>query len=137
MTESKNISNGLYEALIRELSQKKWKEHDKFFSIRQISIKFSINSNTVLKVFQRLEKEGFLYNVKGKGCFIKKGYDLAVSETMVPILNTFRFGQSSDNGQINFASGAPLAKFICPLSELCPKRKVFKIGTIVSLTAKS
>lgn len=111
MTESKNISNGLYEALIRELSQKKWKEHDKFFSIRQVSIKFSINSNTVLKVFQRLEKEGFLYNVKGKGCFIKKGYDLAVSETMVPILNTFRFGQSSDNGQINFASGAPPKDF--------------------------
>lgn len=109
--ESKNISNGLYEALIRELSQKKWKENDKFFSIRQVSIKFSINSNTVLKVFQRLEKDGFLYSIKGKGCFIKKGYNLVVSDSMIPILNTFRFGQNSDEEQINFANGAPPREF--------------------------
>lgn len=109
--ENKNISNGLYEALIRELSQKKWKEHDKFFSIRQISIKFSINANTALKVFQRLEKEGYLYSIKGKGSFVKKGYDLAVSSSMVPILNTFRFGQNSSEIQINFANGAPPKDF--------------------------
>lgn len=109
--DKKNVSKSLYEVLIRELSQKKWKEHDKFYSIRQISIKYSINLNTVLKVFQLLEKEGFLYSVKGKGCFIKKGYNLAVGETMIPLLNTFRFGQNLENTQINFANGAPPKNF--------------------------
>lgn len=111
MQNKNNVSKGLYEALISELSQSKWKKDDKFFSIRQISIKFSINPNTVLKVFQALEKDGFLYSIKGKGCFIKKGYDLVIGDMMTPILNTFRFGQSSDNKNINFANGAPPKDF--------------------------
>lgn len=109
--DKKHISKSLYEVLIKELSQKKWEENDKFYSIRQISIKYSINPNTVLKVFQRLENEGYLYMVKGKGCFIKKGYNLSIGTMMIPILNTFRFGQNSDEVTINFANGASPKEF--------------------------
>lgn len=129
----KNISKSLYETLIKDLSQKKWKEHDKFYSIRQVSIKYSINPNTVLKVFQKLEKEGFLYSVKGKGCFIKKGYNLAVGDTMIPLLNTFRFGQNLESRQIDFANGAPPKNFF-PYKEY--KEIVNKILSDINLSKK-
>lgn len=67
-----NISMQLYEILKEDILQNNWKENTKFYSIRQISIKFQVNLNTVLKVFQTLEEEGYLYSIKGKGCFIKK-----------------------------------------------------------------
>ena len=102
-----NISMQLYEILKEDILQNNWKENTKFYSIRQISIKFQVNLNTVLKVFQTLEEEGYLYSIKGKGCFIKKGYNLDVNERMTPILNTFRFGQNTKGQEINFSNGAP------------------------------
>lgn len=42
------------------------------FSVRQISIKYEVNLNTVLKVIRMLEEEGYLYSIKGKGCFVKR-----------------------------------------------------------------
>src|SRR3712207_9135353 len=76
------VSMQLYEILKEDILQNNWVENSKFYSIRQISIKFDVNLNTVLKVFQTLEEEGYLYSIKGKGCFIKKGYHLDVNERM-------------------------------------------------------
>ncbi|CAL7892498.1 Transcriptional regulator, GntR family [Fusobacterium necrophorum subsp. funduliforme] len=101
------ISMQLYEILKEDILQNHWKENSKFYSIRQVSIKFEVNLNTVLKVFQTLEEEGYLYSIKGKGCFIKKGHHLDVNERMTPILNTFRFGQNTREQEINFSNGAP------------------------------
>ena len=66
------ISTQLFEILKQDILENRWKENDKFFSVRQISIKYSLNPNTVLKVVKALEEEGYLYSIKGKGCFIKK-----------------------------------------------------------------
>lgn len=115
-TEQKtNVSAQLYEVLREIILSKKYKENDKFLSIRQISIKFSVNPNTVLKVIKILEENGYLYNIKGKGCFIKKGYKLDINDRMIPILNTFRFGQNSKNKEINFSNGAPPKEYF-PIS---------------------
>lgn len=105
-----NISMQLYDILKKDILQNKWKEDAKFYSIRQISMKFSVNPNTVLKVFQTLEEEGYLYSIQGKGSFIKKGYQLDVNERMTPILNTFRFGQNRTGKEINFSNGSPPKK---------------------------
>lgn len=101
------ISTQLYEILRQNILENKWKENDKFFSVRQISIKYEVNPNTVLKVIQTLEEEGYLYSIKGKGCFVKKGYKLDINKRMTPILNTFRFGQNPRGMEINFSNGAP------------------------------
>ena len=66
------ISTQLYEMLRQDILENKWKENDKFYSVRQISIKYEVNLNTVLKVIRMLEEEGYLYSLKGKGCFVKK-----------------------------------------------------------------
>lgn len=111
-----NISMQLYELLKEDILKNTWKENQKFYSIRQVSIKFSVNPNTVLKVYQTLEEEGYLYSVQGKGSFIKKGYQLDVSERMIPILNTFRFGQNLGHHEVNFSNGAPPKKYF-PIRE--------------------
>ena len=110
------ISTQLYEMLRQDILENKWKENDKFYSVRQISIKYEVNSNTVLKVVQMLEEEGYLYSIKGKGCFVKKGYNLDIGKRMTPILNTFRFGQNSKDMGINFSNGGPPKEYF-PIQE--------------------
>ena len=110
------ISTQLFEILKQDILENRWKENDKFFSVRQISIKYSLNPNTVLKVVKALEEEGYLYSIKGKGCFIKKGYNLDISQRMTPILNTFRFGQISKDMEINFSNGGPPKEYF-PVQE--------------------
>ena len=110
------ISTQLFEILKQEILENRWKENDKFFSVRQISIKYGLNPNTVLKVVKALEEEGYLYSIKGKGCFIKKGYNLDISQRMTPILNTFRFGQISKDMEINFSNGGPPKEYF-PVQE--------------------
>ena len=110
------ISTQLFEILKQDILENRWKENDKFFSVRQISIKYGLNPNTVLKVIKALEEEGYLYSVKGKGCFIKKGYNLDISQRMTPILNTFRFGQNSKDMEVNFSNGGPPKEYF-PIHE--------------------
>ena len=110
------ISTQLYEMLRQNILENKWKENDKFYSVRQISIKYEVNLNTVLKVIQMLEEEGYLYSVKGKGCFVKKGYNLDIGKRMTPILNTFRFGQNSKDTEIDFSNGGPPKEYF-PIQE--------------------
>ena len=43
--------------LKQDILENRWKENDKFFSVRQISIKYGLNPNTVLKVVKALEEE--------------------------------------------------------------------------------
>ena len=102
--------------LRQDILENKWKENDKFFSVRQISIKYEVNLNTVLKVIRMLEEKGYLYSIKGKGCFVKKGYNLDIGKRMTPILNTFRFGQNSKNMEINFSNGGPPKEYF-PIDE--------------------
>lgn len=111
-----NVSTQLFEILRENILQNNWKENAKFFSIRQVSIKYEVNPNTVLKVFQNLEEQGYLYSIKGKGSFIKKGYNLSVNERMTPILNTFRYGQNQNAAEINLSNGAPPQEYF-PVDE--------------------
>ena len=39
-------------------------------SIRELSRSLTVNPNTVQKAFKELEREGFIYTVKGKGSFV-------------------------------------------------------------------
>ena len=50
------ISTQLYEMLRQDILENKWKENDKFYSVRQISIKYEVNLNTVLKLYRCLKK---------------------------------------------------------------------------------
>lgn len=41
-------------------------------SVRELSISLTVNPNTVQRAYKRLEQDGFIYSIKGKGNFVAK-----------------------------------------------------------------
>ena len=40
-------------------------------SVRALAIELSINANTIPRAYSELEKDGFIYSVKGRGNFVR------------------------------------------------------------------
>ncbi len=49
---------------------------EKMPSVRQLAMELSTNPNTVQRAYQELEREGYLYSVKGRGNFVKANEQL-------------------------------------------------------------
>ena len=60
------IKNQIYELI----AVKALKEHDKLPSVRMLAVQLGVNPNTIQKAYLRLENEGIIYSVSGKGCYI-------------------------------------------------------------------
>lgn len=45
---------------------------EKLPSVRTLAVELSINPNTIQRAYTELEKDGFIYTVKGRGNFVKK-----------------------------------------------------------------
>lgn len=58
-------------------------------SVRSLAVELSINPNTIQKAYTQLEREGFLYTVKGRGNFVAEKEDLLM-EKKQEILEKFR-----------------------------------------------
>lgn len=41
-------------------------------SVRTLAVELSINPNTIQRAYTELEREGFIYSVKGRGNFVKQ-----------------------------------------------------------------
>ncbi len=48
-------------------------ENDKIPSVRNMAIEMSINPNTIQRAYQELERDGYIYTVKGRGNFVSPG----------------------------------------------------------------
>ncbi|ABR47525.1 regulatory protein GntR, HTH [Alkaliphilus metalliredigens QYMF] len=46
------------------------KSDEKIPSVRELAQSLTINPNTIQKAYRDLEKEGFIYSVRGKGSFV-------------------------------------------------------------------
>ncbi len=44
--------------------------NEKMPSVRSLAMELSINSNTIQKAYAELERQGFVYTVKGRGNFV-------------------------------------------------------------------
>lgn len=55
------------------------KPNDKLPSVRSVAEDLGINPNTVMKAYQELEKNGYIYTVNKKGVFVSKDLDLKKS----------------------------------------------------------
>ena len=49
---------------------------EKLPSVRRLAVELSINPNTIQRAYMELEKDGFIYTVKGRGNFVKKDDEL-------------------------------------------------------------
>lgn len=53
---------------------------DKMPSVRMLAIELSINPNTIQKAYMELERQGYIYTVKGKGSFVSECNNLSAIE---------------------------------------------------------
>ena len=44
--------------------------NEKLPSVRELATSLTINPNTIQRAYRELEAEGYVYTVKGKGCFV-------------------------------------------------------------------
>ena len=51
-------------------------EDEKLPSVRNLAMELSINPNTIQKAYGELEREGFIYSVKGRGNFVAANSNL-------------------------------------------------------------
>lgn len=66
----------VYEQIIKQLEEQVLtgilKEGDKLPSVRSLSVKLSINSNTIQKAYTELDRRQLIITVPGKGSFISE-----------------------------------------------------------------
>ena len=73
------IIDNIKELIIRGVLE----EDSELPSIRELSRDLTVNPNTVQKAFKELEREGFIYKVKGRGTFVSPRRDQSVDPQAV------------------------------------------------------
>lgn len=63
------------------------KPRDPLPSIRELATELLINPNTVARAYRELEREGFIYTRKGKGCFVSDDSFSLAKEIRIENLN--------------------------------------------------
>ncbi len=68
-------SRPIYEQIVENFKTQMYKgilqEGDQMPSVRSLAVELSTNPNTVQKAYSELERQGFIYTVKGRGNFVK------------------------------------------------------------------
>lgn len=49
-------------------------------SVRSLAMELSLNPNTIQRAYQELERNGYIYSIKGKGSFVSDTQDAAKSK---------------------------------------------------------
>ena len=49
---------------------------EKMPSVRSLAMELSINPNTIQRAYAELERDGYIYTVKGRGNFVRENNDL-------------------------------------------------------------
>jgi len=62
------VIDGIKEAIISE----EYKPNDCLPSVREMSARLTVNPNTIQKAYSKLEQEGWIYTVTGKGAFVRE-----------------------------------------------------------------
>jgi GntR family transcriptional regulator len=66
------IYEQICQSICREISLGTYKEGDRIPAARALAKELGLNPNTVAKAYGILEREGIIYSVAGRGCFIAK-----------------------------------------------------------------
>jgi len=59
------------------------KQDEKLPSVRSLAMELSINPNTIKRAYAELERQGYIYSVKGKGSFVTDNSVLKDSKKQV------------------------------------------------------
>ncbi|WP_066899321.1 GntR family transcriptional regulator [Streptobacillus notomytis] len=70
------IYRQLFEIFLSDIINGKLKPGDKFMSIREASIKFNLNPNTVVNAFKELELQKIAVTKRGLGTFVTEDLEI-------------------------------------------------------------
>lgn len=70
------IRDGLKEMIISGVLQR----DEKLPSVREMSVKLTVNPNTVQRAYKELENKGYIYSISGKGNYVS-GADAEIKGT--------------------------------------------------------
>lgn len=62
-------------------------------SVRSLAIELSINANTIQRAYSQLEKEGFIYSVKGRGNYVRADESLITKQKEKLLTNLSHIAQ--------------------------------------------
>ncbi len=102
----------IYEQVVSKLEELMllgaMKENEPLPSVRSLAMELSINPNTIQRAYVELERQGYIYTVKGKGSFVadntvmkekrKKEVLLQVSDMIDEAIRNWSFYCKSDHG---------------------------------------
>ena len=84
----------IYEQLVDKVKQliikQVLKPDEKLPSVRMLSKELTVNPNTIQKAYRELEREGYIYSVKGKGNFVVPLENMPKTEKRTEIENQIR-----------------------------------------------
>jgi GntR family transcriptional regulator len=80
-------------------------EGQKLMSLRELALKLEINPNTIIKIYNQLETEGYIYSRPGAGYFVrcekekmkKESYELFEKESLDYIARVIQLGYTFDD----------------------------------------
>lgn len=97
----------VFEGIKTMIEEGKFQRDCKLLPIREASKKLSVNSSTIVKAYDILEREGYLYKIVGSGCYVapeKLPEKFLFEEDNEQGMN---YSQLDLGGVINFASATP------------------------------
>ncbi|MBR1572174.1 MAG: GntR family transcriptional regulator [Lachnospiraceae bacterium] len=80
-----NDSTPIYEQIVNQfknlIASGVLTTDEKIPSVRNMAMELSINPNTIQKAYAELERQGYIYTVKGRGNFVSQAEKLAKLKT--------------------------------------------------------
>ena len=75
-------------------------ENERLPSVRELSVKLGVNYNTINKVYQDLERDGFIFTRRGKGSYVaeRTAYEALDIDDEVEALATDLVGRAFEKG---------------------------------------
>jgi len=106
----------IYEKIKHDIIENKYAEHEKLPSIRNLSKKLGVNSITIVKAYDNLERDLYVYKKRGSGVYVN---NLNIKENILEeeiLMETFKYGKLEIEDGINFANSNPNGSYF-PITE--------------------
>ena len=86
--------------LVNLIRSGKLDENERLPSVRELSVQLGVNDNTINKVYQDLERDGFIFTRRGKGSYVaeRTAYEALDIDDEVEALATDLVGRAFEKG---------------------------------------
>lgn len=80
LNDSKPVFIQIKQWIEDHILSEEWSPDFQIPSIREMSGKFRVNTNTIVRTYEKLEAEGSVYSVRGVGYFVSKDSRMKILE---------------------------------------------------------